>query len=445
MTILILNCGSSSVKYQVYDWNKKEVLATGVVERVGTDEAYIDHTGRGEKEIKQACPTHTEAIDLIFSCLLDKEVGCINSLEEISVVGNRIVHGGEKFSQSVLLTPEVIKELETISNLAPLHNPANIMGIRAVEKSLPNVPQIAIFDTSWHQTMKDEQFLYALPREWYTQSSIRRYGFHGTSFLYTSRRASVILGKEPKNTNVIIAHIGNGASMNAVKEGKSFDTSMGFTPLEGLVMGTRSGDIDPAIATYMMQKLNIDAKEMDATLNKKSGILGITTQYIDRRDVEINAQKGDELCHLAIEMESYRIKKYIGSYLASLNGEVDAIIFTAGVGEMGPLIREKALAGLDKLGIELDKEKNNIAKVRNAEVCISKPSSRIKIFVIPTDEELVMVEDCVAILNKTYKKPEEFKYSFESPSYINQARAKKWQAQIAKKPELASLEVKAGK
>ncbi|KAL0266221.1 UNVERIFIED_CONTAM: hypothetical protein PYX00_011939 [Menopon gallinae] len=366
MKVLILNCGSSSVKYQVYDWQAKEILATGVVERVANSGSYIEHSSiKGEITIHQNCSDHTQAIELIFSCLKDPQLACLESLEEISVVGNRIVHGGERFRESVRVSDEIIEELKKISHLAPLHNPANIMGIQAVKAILPHVPQTAIFDTSWHQSLEEKNYLYALPRQWYEEHSIRRYGFHGTSYLYTARRASVLLGKKAQQTNLIIAHIGNGASINAVKNGCSYDTSMGFTPLEGLIMGTRCGDIDPAIVPYMMHKQALTPKEMNDILNRQSGILGITEKYIDRRDVEISASQGDKLSRLALEMEAYRIRKYIGAYLASLDGQVDAIVFTAGVGEMGSLIRELALENLEALGIELDKEKNTLAKMKS--------------------------------------------------------------------------------
>ena len=299
MVILTLNCGSSSAKYQVYDWDQKEVLANGVVERIGIEGSGITHKAKGNKtEIKSPCPTHKEAIELILKTITDKEVGVIEDMSVIKSVGHRVLHGGDKFTKSVVITPEVLETFRSVQDLGPLHNPANIMGIEAAQKVMPDVPQCAIMDTAWHQTMPESSFMYAIPREWYTKHSARRYGFHGTSFLYTAKRASVLLHKKPEDTNVIICHIGNGASVCAVKNGKCYDTSMGITPLEGLVMGTRSGDLDPALPFYIMRKTGMSAAEMDTALNKKCGLLGITEKYSDRRDIEVAAAEGDPLARL---------------------------------------------------------------------------------------------------------------------------------------------------
>ena len=325
MIILTLNCGSSSVKYQLYDWNEQEILAKGIVERVGIEGAFIKHSTVGKEELtkEHPCPNHREAIELIIETLVDKTGGAIATIDEVKAVGHRVVHGGENFSKSVLITDQVLDAFKDVVPLSPLHNPANIMGIEAARSVLPNVPHCAIMDTAWHQTMPKKSFLYALPYEWYEKYNVRRYGFHGTSFLYTAKRAAVLLGKDPFKTNVIIAHIGNGSSVNAVKNGVSVDTSMGLTPLEGLIMGTRSGDIDPAIPFYMMRKTGMTAEQAESALNKKSGVYGITEKYIDRRDIEIAAENGEERAQLAIEMESYRIRKYVGAYSAVL-GRVNA-------------------------------------------------------------------------------------------------------------------------
>ncbi len=423
MKILTLNCGSSSVKYQVYGWDEKIPLAQGVVERVTIGDSFIKHTpfGKDTVKISHECPDHQEAIRLVIDTLTHPEYGVLKDLSEIDAVGHRVVHGGEVFTKSVLINDEVIKTFEKLSSLAPLHNPANVKGIKAAMALLPNIPHVAVMDTAFHQTMPEHAYLYAVPRKWYEAYGVRRYGFHGTSHLYVSRRAAVLLGKKANEVNLITCHIGNGASMTAIKNGKSVDHSMGFTPLEGLIMGTRSGDIDPAIITYIMEKENITAQEVIHILNKKSGILGITEKYTDRRDVQIAAVKGDRLAKLAIEMEAYRIRKYIGAYYAVL-GKVDAIVFTAGVGEKSPIIREKAISGLENLGIYLDRERNNKATSRNKEFIISTDDSPVKVFVIPTDEEIVLTEDVVAIVQGTYDVPEKYSYSFESPEYVNKLR-----------------------
>ena len=439
MVILTLNCGSSSAKYQVYDWDNKEVMANGVVERIGIDGSCITHKAKGQKiELESPCPTHKEAIELIMKEITDKEVGVISDMSQIGAVGHRVLHGGDKFTKSVLITPEVLDTFRSVVDLGPLHMPANIMGIEAAQKVLPNVPHAAIMDTAWHQTMPEETFMYAIPREWYEKYGARRYGFHGTSFLYTAKRASVLLGKDPKDTNVIICHIGNGASMCAVKNGKCYDTSMGITPLEGLVMGTRSGDLDPALPFYIMRKTGMTADQMDTALNKKSGCLGITERFADRRDIEIAAKEGDEKSKLCIEMEALRIKKYIGQYMAEL-GHVDAIVWTAGVGERGPIIREKACSGLENYGIKIDPERNQWSFTGNAETYIHADDSKTKIFVIPTDEELVMTEDAYALMKGTYDVHTNFTYSFQSPDYVNKAREEGLKGDLVKRPNIAKI------
>ena len=439
MVILTLNCGSSSAKYQVYDWDEKAVLANGVVERIGIEGSKITHHAKGQKvELESPCPTHKEAIELILSTITSGETGVISDMAVIKAVGHRVLHGGDKFTKSVLITPQVLDTFRSVVDLGPLHMPANIMGIEAAQKVMPNVPHCAVMDTAWHQTMPPETFMYAIPREWYTKYAARRYGFHGTSFLYTAKRAAVLLGKEPQDTNLIICHIGNGSSMCAVKDGKCFDTTMGITPLEGLVMGTRSGDVDPALPFYIMRKTGMSADQMDAALNKKSGCLGITERYSDRRDVEIAAGQGDELCKLCVEMESLRIKKYVGAFMAEL-GRVDAVVFTAGVGEHAPLIRGKALAGLEGYGIALDADKNAVSLTGNAETCISADSSATKVFVIPTDEELVITEDAYALMKGTYDVHTNFTYSFQSPTYVNKARERDLPGDIKKRPALQAI------
>jgi len=442
MIILFLNCGSSSVKYSVYDWDKKRSLAAGGVERIGIAGSFITHERPGYPayELKQDCKNHKDAINLVINTLTSKEQGVIENIDMISAVGHRIVHGG-KFTKSVEATKEVVQELKDISDLAPLHNPAHIMGIEAAQSILPNVLHVCVMDTAFHQTMPDFAYMYALPRKWYTDYSMRRFGAHGSSALYCSRRAAVLLDKDVTKVNSIICHIGNGASCTAVKEGKCFDTSMGLTPLEGLIMGTRSGDIDPSICFHMMEKLNMPPAEMYRILNRESGVKAITGgRFADRRDIVINAEKGDELCQLAINMEGYRIKKYIGSYMAAL-GHVDAIVMTAGAGERSPKIRESALTGLENYGIILDKEKNLNAVTKNAESCISSPESKVKIFVVPTDEEIVGVQDIVALKSGTYDAYYNFHYIFQDKSYRNSLRDEAFKEEIQKKPFLLNAAV----
>jgi len=419
MDILALNCGSSSVKYQLFDWTRKEVIAKGMVERVIIGDSFIIHEVPGRETYREEseCPDHQVAINLIIKTLTSEAHGVLKDINQISAVGHRVVHGGEKFTCSVRIDEQVLDAVKEVQHLAPLHNPPNIAGIEAAQALLPQVPHIAIFDTAFHQTMPEHAYLYPLPYDWYENFGVRRYGFHGTSHLYVSKRAAVLLGKPAAECNIITMHIGNGVSHTAIKNGISVDTSMGLTPLEGAVMGTRCGDIDPAIPAFMMQKENLSAKEIDSILNKKSGVLGITGRFTDRRDVIENAEKGDKLCKLALDIEAYRLKKYIGSYMAAV-GRLDAVVFTAGVGEMGWPIRERAIEGLEHLGIYLDKERNKGAMTRKRESLITTDDSPVKVYVIPTDEELVFTEDVVAILNGTYTDHMQFEYSFAKPDFV---------------------------
>ena len=443
MDILTLNCGSSSVKFQVYDWDNKEVLANGVVERIGQEVSSIEQHAKDKDAYKQEqkCPDHKEAIRLIIAALTDKQYGVIEDMSSIKAVGHRVVQGGDKFNKSVIIDDEALKTFKEVSNLAPLHNPANIQGIEAAQNLLPDVPHCAIMDTAWHQTMPKHAFLYALPYEWYQQHGVRKYGFHGTSFLYVAKRTAALMGKDPLTLNAIICHIGNGASICAVKDGVSVDTSMGLTPLEGLVMGTRSGDFDPAVVFHMMKDGGMQADEIEKQLNKKSGILGITGKYIDRRDIQVAAKKGDERSELAIQMEVYRLKKYIGAYATAL-GRVDALVFTAGVGEQAPAIRRRVVEDLDILGIKTDMEKNDLSATPNAETDITAPDSKTKVYVIPTDEELVMTEDTYALMNGSYDAHTNFTYSFQSRDYSNKARAARFAKQVEKSPKLKEIVAK---
>jgi len=440
MIILTLNCGSSSAKYQVYNWETKDILAVGIVEKVTIGGSFISHRAKGREEVvfNHDCPTHTDAIELIIKTLTDKETGVINDMSVIKAVGHRVLHGGMKFTKSVIVDNAAMAAFNEVKDLGPLHNPANIMGIEAAQKVLPNVPHCAIMDTAWHQTMPPETYMYAVPAEWYEKYQVRRYGFHGTSFLYTAKRAAVLLGQDPFKTNVIICHIGNGASVNAVKDGCSFDTSMGITPLEGLVMGTRSGDIDAALPFYVMRKTGMSAADIESVLNKKSGLIGLTGKYADRRDIQAAAVSGDKQALLAQYIEAHRVKKYIGAYQAVL-GRVDALVLTAGVGEFAWFMREKILDGLDGIGMTFDPRKNKISCTRNTETLISKPESKIPIFIIPTDEELVMTEDAYALMKGTYDIHTHFTYSFQSKDYVNKGRAEGLKSDLIKHPELAEI------
>ena len=443
MEILTLNCGSSSVKYQLYRWEEKRILAKGIVERVTIGGSFIAHEVMGNSKVKieKNCPTHKEAIALIMETLTNPEYGVIKDVSQIKAVGHRTVHGGERFNKSVIIDDKVLQTLEELKGLAPLHNPPNITGIKAAKEVLPDIPHMAIWDTAWHQTMPNYAYIYAIPYEWYEKYHIRRYGFHGTSLLYVAKRAAVLLGKNPFETNIVAAHIGNGVSFNAIKNGISVDTSMGFTPLEGAVMGTRAGDHDAAIDLYMMDKLGLSTKEMNDILNKKSGVLGITGKFTDRRDEELAAKQGDKRAQLAIDIETYRGRKYISSYMGAL-GRVDAIVFTAGVGEMSPVIRGKMLEGLDNFGVVIDPLKNNLSHTRNAETDISATNSKVKVFVIPTDEELVMTEDTVALLEGRYDVHTNFTYSFQDPHYVNHLREENFKKELKENPALSNIKAK---
>ncbi|MDH7576818.1 MAG: acetate kinase [Bacillota bacterium] len=443
MKIMSLNCGSSSAKYMIYDWEKKEIMCKGIVERVTIGGSFCVHevTGRDAVKIEHDCPTHKEAVHLILDLLVSPEHGVLESVKEIKAVGHRVVHGGEKFAKSVIINEEVLNTFKELQDLAPLHNPPNILGIEAAQSLLPDIPHMAVMDTAWHQTMQPPQYIYAVPYEWYEKYRVRRYGFHGTSLLYVSKRAAVLLGRDPFDVNLICLHIGNGVSANAVKKGISFDTSMGFTPLEGLVMGTRSGDHDAALDFYIMQKEGYSPKEIDNILNKKSGLFGITGKYTDRRDILEAMEKGDERAKLAFEIESYRIKKYIGAYAAAVGG-IDALVWTAGVGEMAADIRARAMEGLEFMGLKFDPEKNKLARTRNSESDISAPDSKVKIFVIPTDEELVFVEDVVALLENRYDVHTNLRYSFQEPSYRNKMRDAEFEKQLQKNPDMIKAKAK---
>jgi len=421
--ILTLNCGSSSVKYQLYNWNKKMILCKGIVERVTVGGSFIKQEVPGKEIlVKDAeCPTHKDAIKLITETMIRGEEPVIDNLSKVKACGHRVVHGGEKFVQSTLITEESLETFEELKDLAPLHNPPNITGIKAALELMPDIPHIAVMDTAFLQTLPQKAYIYAIPYEWYEKYRIRRYGFHGTSHLYISRRAAVLLKKKKDKVNLITCHIGNGVSFTAIRNGIAVDHSMGFTPLEGLVMGTRSGDLDPAIVGYISEKEGLSAQEVITILNKKSGILGISGKYTDRRDIIKEMKEGNERAKLAFNIEVYRIKKYIGAYMAVL-GRVDAIVFTAGVGEMSYELRDEALRELDNLGVKIDKERNKNAVSRNHESIISTDDSKVKVLVIPTDEEIVFTEDVVAILNGEYDNPQVYSYVFEKPSYTNKMR-----------------------
>ena len=396
MKILVLNCGSSSIKYKLFDMDTRAVLAQGGVEKIGLPDSFLQvKLPNGEKvKIEQAMPEHTVGIQLILNSLIDEKIGCLQSLDEINAVGHRVVHGGEKFNQSVVITPEVKEMIVKCIELAPLHNPANLKGIEAIEQTLPSVPQVAVFDTAFHQTMPDEAYMYALPYELYEKYAIRRYGFHGTSHRYVSARVCEYLGVDPAQTKIITAHIGNGGSCTAVLNGKSVDTSMGLTPVEGLMMGTRSGDLDLGAATYIMDKENLSTAEFANLVNKKSGLMGVSGVSSDARDIDNAVKEGNERADLARRMFIYRVKKYIGSYAAALNG-VDVIVFTGGIGENDTFIRGEIAKGLSYLGATIDMEKNN--RIRGEEAVITTPDSRVTVCVIPTDEEWMIASDTQAL------------------------------------------------
>ena len=394
MNILVVNCGSSSLKFQLIDSETEQVSASGNCERIGLD-GKITYKAHGDKFVTETdLPEHGIAIKKVLELLVDKERGVINSLDEIHAVGHRMVHGGEKFSSSVVITEDVIKDIESCNDLAPLHNPANLIGVEACEKLMPGTPMVAVFDTAFHQTMPEKAYMYGLPYEYYEKYKVRRYGFHGTSHSYVSKKAAEVMGKAYDEVKTIVCHLGNGASVSAVLNGKSVDTSMGLTPLEGLIMGTRSGDVDPAVVQYICNKENKTVDEVLNILNKKSGVLGISGVSSDFRDVTKAENEGNERAKAANEAFIYRVIKYIGAYVAAMNG-VDAIAFTAGVGENDVNAREKILSGLTYLGIEVDHEAN---KKRGENTMISTPASKVKVCVIPTNEELAIARETVALV-----------------------------------------------
>ena len=397
MKILVLNCGSSSIKYALYNMDDQSVMTSGGAERVGLDGAFVKvKLANGEKkQIMHDMPEHTEGVKFIFSLLTDPEIGVIKSLKEINAVGHRMVHGGEKFAKSVIITPEVIKAFEEVSDLAPLHNPANLKGIRAVEELMPGLPQVGVFDTAFHQTMPAYSYMYALPYEAYEKFAVRRYGFHGTSHRYVSARVCEFLGVDYSKQRIITCHIGNGGSLAAVKNGKCMDTTMGLTPLEGIMMGTRSGDVDGGAVTFLQKKLGLSPDEMSDLLNKKSGVAGVSGVGSDMRDLEAAVAAGNERAKLATDMYNYKIKKYVGAFAAAMGG-VDIIVFTAGVGENQASMRAAVCRDMEFMGVKVDEALN--ATIRGKEAVISTPDSKVKVVVIPTDEELMIASDTAALV-----------------------------------------------
>jgi acetate kinase len=398
MKILVINCGSSSLKYQFIDMENEEVIAKGLAERIGIDGSVLNHQPKGFDKIKieRPMPTHKEALQTVVDALRDKDYGVIKDMGEITAVGHRVVHAGEKFAYSVLLKEEVMDALKECISLAPLHNPPNIMGIEACKQIMPDVPMVGVFDTAFHQTMPKQSYIYPIPYEYYEKYRIRRYGFHGTSHKYVAERAAAMLGKPVEELKIITCHLGNGASITAVKNGISVDTSMGFTPLEGLAMGTRSGNIDAAIIKFLMEKENISIAKADEILNKKSGVLGISGVSSDFRDIEEAAHKGNERAQLALDVYVHYVKKYIGAYAAVMNG-VDAIVFTAGLGENSASMRSSICKDMSYLGVELDEAKNN---VRGKETDVSKDGSKVRVLLIPTNEELMIARDTAELAGK---------------------------------------------
>jgi acetate kinase len=396
MNILVINCGSSSLKYQLINAESENVLAKGLCERIGIDGRLVYTPAGGEKEVSDlAMPTHTEAIQFVLDALTNEKTGVIKSLDEVGAVGHRVVHGGEKFAGSVVITDEVKAAIEECIDLAPLHNPANLIGIEACEKCMPGVPMVGVFDTAFHQTMPEEAYMYALPYEYYEKYKVRRYGFHGTSHSFVSKRTAEFLGKDVKDMKIIVCHLGNGSSISAVKNGESIDTSMGLTPLEGVPMGTRSGDIDPAILEFLAKKEGLDIFGLINVLNKKSGVFGLSGELSsDFRDLEDAAAEGNHKAQMARDVFTYNVAKYVGAYVAAMNG-VDAIAFTAGVGENDFLVREDVVKRLGFLGIEIDKEAN---KKRGCDNIISTADSKIPVCVIPTNEELAIARETLALV-----------------------------------------------
>ena len=397
MKILVLNCGSSSIKYKLFDMDTHAVMVQGGVEKIGLPDAFLQiKLANGEKvKIEQPMPEHTVGIQLILNSLVDEKIGCIASLDEVQAVGHRVVHGGEKFNQSVLITPEVKEMIVKCIELAPLHNPANLKGIEAIEQTLPSVPQVAVFDTAFHQTMPEVAYTYAIPHEYYENDKVRRYGFHGTSHKYVAGRAAAMLGKDIADLKLISCHLGNGSSVTAIDGGKSVDTSMGFTPLAGLPMGTRCGDIDPAIVPLLMKKENLTADEIDTIMNKKSGLLGVSGVSNDGREVWAAADAGNERAQLAMDLMARGALKLIGTYTAEMNG-LDVLVFTAGVGENDAGTRAAICEYLGFLGVKIDPELN---KKRGKEMVISTPDSKVQVWVVPTNEELMIAQDTAELVN----------------------------------------------
>ncbi|MFO7295207.1 MAG: acetate kinase [Clostridia bacterium] len=398
MKILVINAGSSSLKYQLIDMTDETILAKGLAERIGIDNSMLSHTPAGKEkvEIKVDIKDHVQAVKMVIDALVHPEYGVIKDISEISAVGHRVVHGGERFSSSVIIDDDVMEAIRANINLAPLHNPANITGIEACKKVMPNTPMVAVFDTAFHQTMPKEAYIYAIPYSAYEKYGIRRYGFHGTSHKYVTLRAAKLLERPIEELKMVTCHLGNGSSIAAVKGGKSVDTSMGFTPLEGLPMGTRCGVIDPAIVTFLMEKENMTYQQIDHYLNKESGVLGISGVSSDFRDLEAAANEGNERAQLALDIFAYSIKKYIGAYAAAMGG-LDCVVFTAGIGENNPYIRQKACEGLEFLGIYIDREKNEYTK-KGKEGEISTDDSKVKVLVIPTNEELMIARETLELV-----------------------------------------------
>ena len=395
MNVLVINCGSSSLKFQLINSDTEEVLAKGLCERIGIDGKLTYQPAGGEKTKEdKAMPTHTEAIQFVIDALTDSERGVVKHLDEIDAVGHRLVHGGEKFACSVVITEEVLEAMEECNDLAPLHNPANLIGVRACQKIMPNVPMVGVFDTAFHQTMPEKAYIYGLPYEYYEKYKVRRYGFHGTSHSFVSKRTAELLGKPIEDTKIVVCHLGNGSSISAVLGGKSVDTSMGLTPLEGLVMGTRSGDIDPAILEFIAKKENLDIEGLMNVLNKKSGVQGISGLTSDFRDLNDAMDKGDKRGKLALDVFCYRVAKYVGSYVAAMNG-VDAIVFTAGIGENDSYVREQVISYFGYLGVQFNAAANN---VRGEETELTTPDSKVKVFIVPTNEELAIARETVALV-----------------------------------------------
>ena len=393
MKILVVNAGSSSLKYQLIEMDNESVIAKGVCERIGQENSVLVHKGKEEARIESAMPTHKEAIMLVLDALVDKNHGVIESMDDIAAVGHRVLHSGEAFNESVLITDETLATIESLIDLGPLHMPANIMGIKACREVMPSAPMVAVFDTTFHSSMPDYAYMYAIPYEDYKKYKIRKYGFHGTSHLFIAGEANKLLNKP--ESKVVICHLGNGASVSAVKNGKCIDTSMGLTPLEGLVMGTRSGDIDPAVIEFLMDKTGMDIHQATNYLNKKSGVLGISGVGSDFRDLCAAYEAGNDRARLAIDMFSYRVKKYIGSYAAALGG-LDCVVFTGGIGEHTEIVREKVMSGLEFLGIDFDFDKNNHVE-RGAVTELNKPESKVKVYIIPTNEELVIARETLRL------------------------------------------------